>query len=505
MSRKPGSGRDGNVVLIGIAGVALIILLGFGLPRLLQRREPGLETAKTEEHHDSEHADTPSKKKRVSVFSDEEEPEAHAEKSASADKHDKNPSSKHAVAQLAEHGAGLEAEAEEHEVSEAPARYSQRQPAAAVRAGKVSGHGSESHDAESGDLCMPLEEPGRPAADIKLTQKAWLPVVEDFRAAKRGIVEWIKKHPAQFPAKKLEEVTARVMDLQIQRPPSQDEADLAWRGGVVLSRMPDGQPILRVGGGFLALHSKDPARARFELARAAAMTLAPCELAPLGLAATWESALSCSKGYIKEGCELGSFSNHAWLIGSAIASETQAPGCRILAVDKSGFLGCLSGAAPLASSHEERVPVGMAALGREIASESKGSSVAHVEKHAEAAAHVEKHAEAVAHVEKHAEAVAHVEKHAEAVAHVEKHAEAVAHVEKHAEAVAHVEKHAEAVAHVEKHAEAAAHVEKHAEAPEPKRGIAHSEPSSKEKKDAHSENHADESSHHEADSHGGGH
>ena len=528
MSRKPGSGRDGNVVLIGVAGVALIILLGFGLPRLMQRREPGLETAKTSDPHETEHAETKSKKKRISVFSDEEEPEEHAEKSAHAEKSGKSHSKKQAVAELTEHGSGLEAEAEEHEISEAPAHGSSRHPAGTARVGKaLAAHGSD-HSVASGEFCAPLEEPGRPAGDIKLTQNAWMPVVEDFRSAKRGIVEWVKNHPAQFPAAQLEEITARVMDLQIQRPPSQDEPDLAWRGGVVLSRMTDGKTILRVGGGFLALHSKEPARARFELARAVAMTLAPCELAKFGLADTWESALSCSNGYIKEGCETGSLSNQAWLIGSAIATETQSPGCRVRAVEKSGFLGCLKGHAPVAAAHDERVPVGVAALGREIASESKGAPAAvhgdhaaptakaadshgHAEKAADSHGHAEKAADSHGHAEKVADSHGHAEKAADSHGHAEKAADSHGHAEKAADSHGHAAKAADSHGHAAKAADSHGHAEKAADSHGHAAKAADSHGHAAKAADSHghaekaADSHGHAEDHHKKDAHGGAH
>jgi hypothetical protein len=203
---------------------------------------------------------------------------------------------------------------------------------------------------DSEGFCTSIEEPGRSAGNIKLTQKVWMPVVEDFRAAKRKTVEWMKRHPEQFPPERFAEVSEWVMDLHIQRPPSEEEPDLSWRGTVVMSRFADGKPILRVGGGFLALYEKAPQRARFELARAVALVLAPCELKTMKLEHTWDSAFSCSQGFPRESCEIGSVSNGAWLVASAVASEIQSPGCQVRAVEKSGFLGCIQSKAVAQSS-----------------------------------------------------------------------------------------------------------------------------------------------------------
>jgi hypothetical protein len=203
-----------------------------------------------------------------------------------------------------------------------------------------------------------------------------MPLVEDFRLAKRKVVEWVKKHPEQFPVERVAEISERVLDLQIQRPPTEDELDLAWRGMIVLSRLPDGKQLLRVGGGFLSFYGRDPTRARFELARAVALTLSPCELGKVDLAGAWEKPLACSKGYAKESCEVGSYSNVSWLVASAVAYEAQSPGCRIRAVEKSGILDCLKSEAPAVVQTDEfkgggegRVPVGAEAVARDLASE----------------------------------------------------------------------------------------------------------------------------------------
>jgi hypothetical protein len=310
-NRNPSLGDErGNIILMALLGLGVVVLIGLGLPRLLQRREPGLDGAAP-----TADATQESKKKRTSIFGSSEEEEG-ATSEAKSTTHAESPDAEG-------EGAGEEVALAEENIegmAAAPTAYGM--------------------DAEG--YCTSVEEPGKSAGDIKLTQKVWTPVVEDFRAAKRRVVEWMKKHPDQFPAERFAVLSEKVLDLQIQRPPSEEEPDLAWRGMVVLSRFPDGKPLLRVGGGFLALHQKYPKRARFELARAVSLLLSPCEMKKMEFADTWEKVASCSQGGGSETCEVGSVSNQAWMFASAIAQEAQPPGCKILAVEKSGFLGCLS-------------------------------------------------------------------------------------------------------------------------------------------------------------------
>ena len=352
-SRTPGGGRDGNIVLMALAGLAIIILIGFGLPRLLQRREPGLDGATPTASKDGK-----STKRKSSIFSDDVDEDG-GRKPASA-KAGKAHKSEEDIGELTSNGGSPEEEDESTAGAE-----SVESPRNAV-----------APYANEDGFCAPVEEPGRPASDIKLAQKSWMPLVEDFRLSKRKVVEWVKKHPEQFPVEKLAEISERVLDLQIQRPPTEDELDLAWRGMVVLSRLPDGKQLLRVGGGFLSLYARDPARARFELARAVALTLSPCELGKVDLANAWDKPLSCSKGFSKESCEVGSYSNASWLVASAVAVEAQPPGCRIRAVEKSGILDCLKTDSTAFVQKEEekapeegRVPVGAEAVVRDLASE----------------------------------------------------------------------------------------------------------------------------------------
>ena len=312
--KRPELGQDGNVIVMALLGLVLVVLLGFGLPRLLQRREPGLEG-------DAPTAATSSEKKksRTSIFgqTDEESTES---------------SEKHVSAQKAD-GAGRGSETESD--TEGFESHADDHDASLTRAS------SWGKDAEG--LCTAVEEPGFRGSDIKLTQKVWLPLVEDFRAAKRKVVAWIKKHPEQFPEERFKVLSERILELQIQRPPSEEEPDLAWRGTVVMSRFPDGKPLLRVGGGFLTLHQKDPKRAQFELARAVSFLLSPCELKGMGYADVWEQTLTCAQGVPSETCDLGSVSQQAWLVASAVAQEVQPAGCQVRAVEASGFLGCLAG------------------------------------------------------------------------------------------------------------------------------------------------------------------
>ena len=104
--------------------------------------------------------------------------------------------------------------------------------------------------------------------------------------------------------------------------------------------------MIRVGGGFFKLVTKNPARARFELARLLAQTWSPCEMHKLGGQAPWKGFLSCMQMSAQadpaKDCGPSSFSETGWAVSSALAAVASPPGCRIPAFDQKPVSRCLA-------------------------------------------------------------------------------------------------------------------------------------------------------------------
>jgi hypothetical protein len=154
--------------------------------------------------------------------------------------------------------------------------------------------------------------------------------MEQFHGAKRQLLGYVEKHRADLPENVRQAMERQVHDLKIQRPPAADEPDLAWRGIGIYTLNSESEPIIKLGGGFVRLAIKHPARARFEMARLVAQAWAPCELERLAASeAPWNGLLKCLSVNDAQGCAQGTFSEAGWAVATSVAYEVSAPGCQI--------------------------------------------------------------------------------------------------------------------------------------------------------------------------------
>jgi hypothetical protein len=134
----------------------------------------------------------------------------------------------------------------------------------------------------------------------------------------------------------------RVNELKIQRPPVLEEPDLAWRGiGVYASGGESGEPIIRVGGGFVKLALAYPDRAKFELARLVAQAWAPCELKRISPVAAWKPLLDCMNMKDAQTCGEGTFSEEGWAVSTTLANAVMAPGCELPVLKNPELAKCM--------------------------------------------------------------------------------------------------------------------------------------------------------------------
>jgi hypothetical protein len=186
-------------------------------------------------------------------------------------------------------------------------------------------------------FCTAEEFPGKGPDAAHISQKDWESVMEQFHFAKASLSSWLKNHKKQFSEKTYQWMNAQIADARLQRPPSEDEPDVAWRGilvpGVEKSEAGQSTPVIRVGGGFVKLIAAQPARARFELSRILAQSWAPCSIHQVDPTSPWKDFLTCmnmeGEADAAKACVHHSYSEAGWAVSSAIAAVAAPPGCRV--------------------------------------------------------------------------------------------------------------------------------------------------------------------------------
>lgn len=199
-----------------------------------------------------------------------------------------------------------------------------------------------SNDAASvGRECDAIEYRGAGPQATKVTKGEWTAVMSHFHGAKNSILALIEKRRHDLADGTAQALEHQIRNLKIQRPPASDEPDLSWRGIGIFTQNSEGEPMVKLGGGFVHLVTKHPARARFEMARLVAQSLAPCELQRIGASeATWTPLLTCLGMTESQGCGQGTYSENGWAVSTAIASAVSAPGCQIPAFKSSELAQC---------------------------------------------------------------------------------------------------------------------------------------------------------------------
>ena len=180
---------------------------------------------------------------------------------------------------------------------------------------------------QSAKACAPLEIPGRGPASVQVGKAEWDEFMKMYRGVKEQYAAWLGLRVTEENHGSLGWMIESIGGLKVQRPPTVSEPDLAWRGIAVLSHEPSGEPMIRVGDGFLAFMKHEPKRAKFELARAMAQVWAPCAVSSAHKSVNWKE-LGVAK-VEKENCEAPGVSDAAWAVSSAVAVQVADPGCSV--------------------------------------------------------------------------------------------------------------------------------------------------------------------------------
>ena len=175
--------------------------------------------------------------------------------------------------------------------------------------------------------CAAVEIPGRGPAQALVSKAEWDEFMKLFRGIKEQYAAWLGARVTRKNSKSMGWMIEQMGALKVQRPPTVGEPDLAWRGVAILSNEPSGEPIIRVGDGFLVYLKQSPARAKFELARAMAQVWAPCTLSHEKKSMDWK--LAGITELKQDDCEAPGVSDSAWATSSAMAVQIADPGCSI--------------------------------------------------------------------------------------------------------------------------------------------------------------------------------
>jgi hypothetical protein len=192
-----------------------------------------------------------------------------------------------------------------------------------------------------GNTCQPIEYKGDGPFNTKVTKEEWNQVMNQFHDVKDKLASWLEHHKKEFMDKTVAAMEQQVRRVEIERPPTSEEPDLNWRGVAVFTYDMANKPIIRVGGGFVKLATKEPQRARFELARLVAQSIAPCELQKIGADAAWEPLLKCMDVKEDNACGANTFSDAGWAVSSTLATLVAAPGCTLPAFATPEYGKCL--------------------------------------------------------------------------------------------------------------------------------------------------------------------
>ncbi len=204
--------------------------------------------------------------------------------------------------------------------------------------------------ASNGALCEQKELAGDGPERTVVSPGDWAKVMRLFDDSKARLLSWLKKKEKSLPKDLVHSMAERVRSLKIQRPPAPEEPELNWRGIGILTRDVHGEPLVRMGSGFMKLILANEERGRFELTRLIAQAWAPCELrnphSARGLASppilAWGAVLECLGVHDLNACEEGSYSEEGWASATALAAAVANPGCTIPAFQFVDSVSCLS-------------------------------------------------------------------------------------------------------------------------------------------------------------------
>jgi len=202
----------------------------------------------------------------------------------------------------------------------------------------VTSHGSMQKDG----ICSSFELFGAGPQTETPTSRDWQKAMSLFHASKEGLLAWTLENRWRIPDRAWALMESRVREMRLQRPPTSEEPDLAYRGVGVLTEDPEGKPLIRLGAGFIRLVSESPTRAKFEITRLIAQAWAPCELEKSKVEQPWPLLLSCLGLPADPECGAGTYSEAGWAVSSVIAAKVSPPGCELPALIEPDQLACAS-------------------------------------------------------------------------------------------------------------------------------------------------------------------
>ncbi len=200
----------------------------------------------------------------------------------------------------------------------------------------VTSHGSMQKDG----ICSSFELFGAGPQTETPTSHDWQKAMSLFHESKEGLLAWTLENRWRIPDRAWVLMESRVREVRLQRPPTSEEPDLAYRGVGVLTEDPEGKPLIRLGAGFIRLVSQSPTRAKFEITRLIAQTWAPCELEKAKVEQPWPLLLSCLGLAADPECSPGTYSEAGWAVSSVIAAKISPPGCELPALIEPDQLAC---------------------------------------------------------------------------------------------------------------------------------------------------------------------
>ena len=187
--------------------------------------------------------------------------------------------------------------------------------------------------------CKYLEYAAHGVPSEKVVEGEWREMIDTFHDAKTGLLDWLKERKIYMDEKTFNFMEARVRNARLLRPPYTDQPDLNWRGIGTLGKGPDGDPLVRIGSGFMTLFRKQPEQVRLELSRLLAQGWAPCEMVGAGIESPWHPLLKCLELDDSRACAVPGLDEAGWAVSTIVATTVSQLSCKLPALDQKG--GCL--------------------------------------------------------------------------------------------------------------------------------------------------------------------
>jgi len=201
--------------------------------------------------------------------------------------------------------------------------------------------GTELPSEQADQVCKTAEYRGYGMKTAKISASEWSKFMQQYHGVKKELIAWLHQHRNAFSQKQAELMERQIRELRVQRAPTPESPDLAWRGIGVYSEDIQSRRVIRLGGGFMELVKTQPKRAKFELASLIAQGWAPCELSRAEN--PWTPLLQCLGLGMSESqnCGEGSYSEGGWAVSSAVAAIVAPPNCKIPAFNSPQAEECL--------------------------------------------------------------------------------------------------------------------------------------------------------------------